>query len=172
MTHPRLFFALLGLWCVGAQAADWGKANVQWLHGNGYELVNPSRSILTFECANGWQYGDNFLFVDVSEPGAKGTSLYAEFSPRFSVGSLAGRNTSFGIVKDVLLAATQEMGDGVRATLVGPGFALDLPGFAFADLNLYYRKSSRDGLAEQSHSGFQATVDWLLPFALSRRRAC
>jgi len=162
--------ALLGPWGFNAQAADWSQANVQLLHGNGFELGKQSRSIMTFEYANGWKYGDNFFFVDVSEPATKGTGYYAEFSPRFSLGALSGKKLAFGVVKDVMIAATQELGERLRATLVGPGFALDLPGFTFANLNLYYRKSSRDWLAEQSNAGFQASVDWLLPFTLGTQK--
>jgi nucleoside-specific outer membrane channel protein Tsx len=155
---------------VGAHAADWSTANVQLLHGSGFELGKDSRSIMTFEYASRWKYGDTFFFVDATEPAAKGTSLYAEFAPRFSLSALSGKKLSFGIVKDVLIATTQEVGDGVRATLIGPGLALDLPKFAFADLNFYYRKSSRDAVAVQSDGGFQVTLDWKLPFTLGSQQ--
>jgi nucleoside-specific outer membrane channel protein Tsx len=153
-----------------AQASDWSTTNVQVLHGNNYELGDSSMSILTMEHANGWKYGDNFFFLDVSNPASKGTSYYAEFSPRLSLGKISGKNLSFGIVKDVLLAGTLEMGEGLRAKLIGVGLALDLPKFAFADINLYYRKSERDWLVEQTDAGAQVTVDWLLPFAVGGQK--
>ena len=151
-------------------ASDWSTTNIQVLHGNGYELGDNSMSIMTMEHANGWKYGDNFFFVDISNPTSKGTSYYAEFSPRLSLGKISGKDLSFGIVKDVLLAGTLEMGEDLRAQLIGVGLALDLPKFAFADINLYHRKSKRDWLAEQTDAGAQVTVDWLLPFTVGGQK--
>lgn len=154
----------------GAQAAEWSTTNVQLLHGNGYELGDDSMSIMTFEHANGWKYGDNFFFLDVNNPAARGTGYYAEFAPRVSFGKLTGKSLKFGPIKDVLIAGTQEMGDELRATLLGIGFALDIPKFAFADINFYYRKSSRDWLTEQTDGGAQITLDWLLPFSIAGQK--
>lgn len=154
----------------GVHAAEWSTTNVQLLHGNGYELGDGSMSIMTFEHANGWKYGDNFFFLDVGNPTGRGTGYYAEFSPRVSMGRISGNTLKFGPVKDVLIAGTQEMGEDLRATLVGVGFALDIPKFAFADINFYYRESNRDWLAEQTDSGAQITIDWLLPFEIAGQK--
>lgn len=162
----------LGLGMQAAQAADWSKSNIQLLYGTGYAdnfgIDDEKKAVMTFEHANGWKYGDNFFFVDVSNPNAKGTRYYAEFSPRLSLGRMTGKNLSLGIVKDVLIAGTWEMGQGVRAYLVGAGVALDLPKFAFANLNFYSRKSYRDFVSYQTDTGFQVTIDWLLPFEAGR----
>lgn len=165
-----LALSLLASMSVASQAAEWSTTNVQLLHGEGYELGDNSMAILTVEHANGWKYGDNFFFLDVSNPASEGTSYYAEFSPRLSLGKLSGKNMSFGIVKDVLLAGTLEMGEDLRAYLLGVGVALDLPKFAFADINLYYRESERDWLASQTDGGAQVTIDWLLPFELAGQK--
>lgn len=166
----RLSLILFGLSSAASQAADWSSTNVQMLHGDGYELGDSEMSIMTVEHASGWKYGDNFFFLDVSNPFAKGTGYYAEFSPRLSLGNISGKKLAFGIVKDVLLAGTQEMGEDLRATLLGVGVALNLPKFAFADINLYYRESKRDWLTDQSDSGLQVTIDWLLPFTLGNQK--
>lgn len=170
---PRIASGLLALACAAAtsaMASEWSTTNVQLLHGDGYELGDDSMGILTVEHANGWKYGDNFFFLDVSNPMAKGTSYYAEFSPRLSLGKLTGRNLAAGIVKDVLVAGTLEMGEDLRSYLLGVGLALDLPKFAFADVNLYYRESERDWLARQTDGGAQVTIDWLLPFTLGGQK--
>lgn len=163
---------IAGLLSLGSavQASEWSTTNVQLLSGHGYELGDDSMTIMTFEHANGWKYGDNFFFVDVGNPFAPGTGYYAEFSPRVSFGKLFGKELKFGIVKDVLLAGTQEMGEDLRATLIGPGLALNLPKFAFADINFYYRKSYRDWVPTQTDSGAQITIDWLLPFTLGGQK--
>lgn len=169
-THVSTLALLLGLTAPGTHAADWSVTNVQLLHGTRYAddfgIDDKRKNIFTFEHASGWKYGDNFFFLDTSNPNAAGTGHYAEFSPRLSLGKLAGKTLAFGPVKDVLIAATSEQGDGVRAYLAGVGFALDLPKFAFADINLYARRSHRDFAAEQTNSGAQVTLDWLLPFEL------
>lgn len=153
-----------------AGAADWSATNVQLLYGTQYAdnfgIDDKGKAIFTFEHADGWKYGDNFFFLDVSNPGATGTAEYAEFSPRFSVGKIIGKDLSFGVVKDVLIAGTWEMGGGVRAYLAGIGFALGLPKFAFADLNIYARQSERDFAPVDTDLGWQVTIDWLLPFSL------
>jgi len=158
-----LLAALVG---VPAQAADWSAANVQYLAGDGYKLGDESMGIFTLEYAAGAKTWDVFLFLDVANPTGKGTGHYAEFSPRLSLGVLTSSPLSFGIVKDTMIATTVEMGDGVHAYLVGVGLPLKLPGFAFADLNLYARKSYRDFVVSQTDTGGQITVDWLLPFKL------
>lgn len=168
MTGLGLFMALSAGGIQTAAAADWSTTNIQLLYGTNYAddfgIDDEKKTVMTFEHANGWKYGDNFFFVDISNPGSRGTNHYAEFSPRLSLGQITGKELKFGIVKDVLLSGTMEMGDGVYAYLAGAALALDLPRFAFADINLYWRTSYRDFVSEQSDAGAQITVAWLLPF--------
>jgi nucleoside-specific outer membrane channel protein Tsx len=168
---PRfLALSLLAAAGVTCQAADWSATNVQVLYGTQYAddfgIDDEKKAVFTFEHANGWAYGDNFFFMDVSNATDRGTSYYAEFSPRLSLGKITGKKMSAGIVKDVLVAGTLEMGEDLRAYLLGIGLALDLPKFAFADINLYARQSKRDWLAQDTDTGAQVTIDWLLPFKL------
>ena len=151
---------------ISTQAADWSSTNVQLLNGSGYELGEKNRTIFTFENALGWKYGDSFLFIDVTEPFSEGTSYYSEFSPRFSLGKMTGKDMSFGIVKDVMVSTTLEMGQGTRGYLVGVGLPLDIPGFAFANVNLYARQSDRDFATDDTDLGGQVTLTWNRPFSL------
>lgn len=170
-TCAGMLAVLLGWIAPTTHAADWSATNVQLLHGSKYAddfgIDDKKKTVFTFEHANGWKYGDNFFFLDTGNPDARGTSHYAEFSPRLSVLKLSGKPEMKGLVKDVLIAGTWEQADGVRAYLLGPGLALNLPKFAFADINLYARKSYRDFVAEQTGTGWQVTIDWLLPFELA-----
>lgn len=149
-----------------AQAATWSSSNVQLLKGNSYELGDSSRTIFTYENALGFDYGDSFFFIDVTEPFDSGTSFYSEFSPRFSLSKMTGSDMSSGAIKDVMIATTLEMGDGVRGTLIGVGLPLKLDGFAFADVNFYLRKSERDFAAVQTDTGMQLTLVWKRPFSI------
>ncbi len=149
-----------------AQAATWNSSNVQLLKGNSYELGPEDRTILTYENALGFDYGDSFFFIDVTEPFDEGTSYYSEFSPRFSLSKMTGSDLSSGMIKDVMIATTLEMGDGVRGTLIGVGLPLNIDGFAFANVNFYLRKSERDFAAVQTDNGYQLTLTWKKPFSI------
>lgn len=157
---------LLAASAFNAQAATWSSSNVQILHGNDYALGAEERTLLTFENALGWKYGDSFLFIDVTEPTDSGTTYYSEWSPRFSIGKITGKELKYGIIKDVMVSTTLEMGDGVRGQLLGIGLPLDLPGFAFANFNLYARESERDFATSQTDTGAQITLTWKRPFSI------
>ncbi len=160
--------ALLSITAIAStavSAATWSSSNVELLKGNNYELGATDRTILTYENALGFDYGDSFFFVDVTEPTGSGTSFYSEFSPRFSLGKISGSDMSFGVVKDVMIATTLEMGDGVHAKLIGIGLPLKLDGFAFADVNFYLRKSYNDAFGS-SDPGMQLTLVWKRPFSI------
>lgn len=156
----------LTLASVAVQAAGWSSTNVQLLRGDGYELGAEERTIFTLENALGWKYGDSFFFIDVTEPTGEGTTKYAEFSPRFSFGKITGKDLSFGIVKDIMLATTFELGEETNATLIGIGLPLAIPGFAFANANIYLRDSQRDFADEQTGTGGQVTLTWNRPFSI------
>ncbi|MDD0975297.1 outer membrane protein OmpK [Pseudomonas fontis] len=142
---------------VPAMASDlllWQTNSLTYLYGTKFE-VNPAiQQTVTFEHADKWKYGDNFLFVDkIFYNGGrdfnKGTNTYySEISPRLSFGKIFDRKFEFGPIKDVLLAMTYETGEGdTEAFLIGPGFDLAIPGFNYFTLNIYQRNTigSRPG---------------------------
>ena len=89
---------------VNAGSADFATTNIQYLHGAHYADFNPNggfshsdeASIVTIEHFDAWKYGDNFLFVDITNPDGEGDgfgttgkssgNFYAEISPRLSLG--------------------------------------------------------------------------------------
>ena len=140
-----------------AMAGDlllWQTNSVSYLYGKDF-AVNPSiQQTITFEHADRWKYGDNFMFIDSTyyngeKDRNKGVhAYYGEFSPRLSLGKILDRRFEFGPIKDVLLAMTYENGeDDTEAYLIGPGFDLAVPGFNFFTLNFYNRhtEGSRAG---------------------------
>ena len=134
-----------------AMAGDW----VQWqdnsltyLYGKDYTVNPPNQQTVTFEHADGWKYGDNFLFIDKTFYNGQDDSLngsnsvYGEVSPRLSFGKIFGTKFEFGPIKDVLLAMTYEWGENdVESYLIGPGFDLAIPGFDYFQLNFYQRNT-------------------------------
>ncbi|MDH5300990.1 MAG: DUF5020 domain-containing protein [Gammaproteobacteria bacterium] len=150
-----------------AHAASWSSTNVQVLSGDSYELGPAKRTILTIENAAGWEYGDSFFFVDITNPWGHKTGQYVEFSPRASLNKIFDAPVSDGLIKEYFIASTLEMGNNLNAQLLGPGVALNLPGFRFANLNFYARKSHRDWATTDTDIGGQITATWQLPIAIA-----
>ncbi len=171
-------FGVLSQW-VHAGAAEWSSTNIQYLYGTTYSEIyfdsnvgaldsrDETRSIITLEHVNGWKYGDNFFFVDITNPDRAGatspTAFYGEISPRLSFGKMTGTDLSFGIIKDVLLATTLEVGDangGFHNYLYGVAVDFNIPGLPVAQINYYVRNE------KGFDTGNQITLVWLYPFAI------
>lgn len=151
-----------------AGAATWSSTNIQLLYGDNYNTGfggDDTRTIITVEHANAWKYGDNFFFVDITNPNRTAnppTSFYAEISPRFSLGAITGKDLSLGIIKDFLITTTLEEGQGFHNYLYGLAADFNFPGFVFFQFNWYI---VRDEVTADD-KGSQITLAWLLPFKL------
>jgi nucleoside-specific outer membrane channel protein Tsx len=137
-----------------------------FLYGDGFELGDDERTIITAEHANAWRYGDNFFFVDVTNPTRNSTEtpteFYAEFSPRLSLGKITGAKVGLGFITDVLLAGTLETGEGFHNYLYGLGVDLAVPGFNYVSVNGYRRDNRSPG----AEDGWQVTLVWGTDFQL------
>lgn len=160
----------------------WQDNRLTYLAGQGYEVNPEYQQTLTFEHVSGWSHGDLFVFADATRFNGRKDALsgqdsyYGEFSPRLSLGKTLGREMKAGPLRDVLLAATYEFGEGdVETLLAGPGFDLAIPGFDYFQLNVYRRfpENGRDGKTTQitpvwgltfpvgaSHVVFDGFIDW------------
>jgi nucleoside-specific outer membrane channel protein Tsx len=149
-TLSSLVLAGTALAASDAQAAgdwlQWQSNSLTYLNGRDFTVDPQIQQTFTFEHADSWKYGDNFLFVDKifyngkASSSAGNSTLYGEFSPRLSASKILDRSITFGPVKDVLLALTYEFGEGDNESyLFGPGFDLDVPGFDYFQLNFYKR---------------------------------
>lgn len=148
----------------GANLLEWHTTNVQILRGKGFELGDDIMGIATLEHANGWKYGDNFLFIDyfIDDP----NQSYGEFSPRLSFSKITGEDFSYGLIQDVLLSFTYEKGVDFDALLYGAAVDLNIPGFALAQLNAY----ARDNTSFSDDFGWQITGVWSRPFDLGNTK--
>ncbi len=145
---------------------QWQTTNVQALRGFDYELGSKQRTIMTIEHANRWTYGDFYMFADLTFPDQGQFFFYVEPTLRFSLGKIAGRDLTFGVVKDVYLAVNAELPKAARVRLLaGVSADLDLPGFKFFKVNML----SRDNLALPG-STYQLTVVWKRPFQIGKAR--
>lgn len=165
-----------------AGSAEFATTNIQYLHGTNYADFNPNggfshddeSDIVTIEHFNVWKYGDNFIFVDITNPTGDGDgfgttgktsgSFYAEISPRLSLGKILGKDLSWGLIQDVLFTSTLEIPESpVKQTwLYGAAVDLKLPGFQFFQVNWYIRDNQASGI----DTGQQVTLAWGAPFKL------
>lgn len=143
---------------------EWQSNNIQGLYGEGFLLSSDTQQVtFTFEHANGWKYGDNFFYVD--HVIGHTDEINAEWSPRLSLAKMTGEDFSFGIIQDVLIASTWEKGRNFDAYLLGAGVDLELPGFAFAQLNVYNRNNP-----DAAGHGWQTTAAWSRPFEIGNAK--
>jgi nucleoside-specific outer membrane channel protein Tsx len=169
-------------------AEIWGNTEVQ-LQALG-ELERPGTggtadtTIITFQHAGGWEYGDNFFFIDhlrysvnndANFPVADSSEFYGEWYSNFSLGAISGNDLSFGPVKDIGVVAGFNFAPEVDSAWVLPGvrFALDLPGFAFAQIDVTGYIHQGGGSADSpvftvvdEDSSFMVDFAWAYPFKI------
>ncbi|WP_407315920.1 outer membrane protein OmpK [Pseudomonas sp. nanlin1] len=137
---------LAGTQAGAADLFQWQSNSLTYLYGKDF-TVNPQiQQTVTFEHADAWAYGDNFLFVDKifyngeADANLGANTYYGEISPRLSMGKIFGQKFEFGPITDVLLAMTYEFGEGdSESYLIGPAFDLAVPGFDYFQINFYQR---------------------------------
>lgn len=167
---------LVGVAVSVASGADWAENNVQFLYGDQFELSgNEEQSIISFEHASGWKYGDNHLFVDVTAPDKEGTEVYGEWSTRVAPGRFFDITAKEGLFKEAFLTAEYDFGNSggfciddevveleTRVLLYGGAIDLNLPGFNFFQLNVQVRDDDN-----QDGQTYQITPVWGMNFDIA-----
>ena len=156
----------LSLSCVATQALDWTSNNIQYLHGSGYLLGSKDREIVTLEHSDGWQYGQNFGFIDTTHHdeyvNGYEWEAYGEAYSYLSANKVTGAHVHYGPIKDVgmtlgINAGSLPSSTPFRAYLAGGSIQFDLPLFKFLQVDLLGYKNER--LPSVS---FQVTPSWEL----------
>lgn len=131
--------------------------------------------IVTLQHASEWEYGDNFFFVDFLASGNRrfnNRDAYLEWYPTLSLGKISGSKLAFGPIRDIALigGVNVAVDDNVTRALPGIRFALDLPGFAFANLDVMavFDESAgvRSGGAPSQDDTYMVDFNWGLPFSI------
>ncbi|HET7204543.1 MAG TPA: outer membrane protein OmpK [Steroidobacteraceae bacterium] len=155
-------------------------------YGWGFEVDPDEQSTFTYEHAHDSRIGDLFIFVDSvrfhgTPDGAADRTWYGEISPRLSLGKTLGKDLSFSLFKDVLIAGTYERGEDAdlsEAALLGVGFDLDvsesgpiggLGQFKYLQLNVYGRSELTEGTRNGFHD-VQVTMVAGRPFSVGSAR--
>ncbi len=143
--------------------------NIVYLYGFDWNLGQQERDVLTLEYYRNTSWGDLFMFVDITNLARATdqfpTEFYGEINPRFSFNKLLDADLSIGPVKEFFQSNSIELGsipnkDFIRH-LHGVGFGLDLPGFQFANVDLYLRNDP-----ELEGVTWQVTLSWGFPFQI------
>ncbi len=108
--------------------------------------------VYTFQHASGWKYGSNFMFVDTIDArrsGFQDFEIYGEWYSNFSLGKITGKEVGGGIVRDIGFIVGIGYGDDAKVRKYTPGIrlALDLPGFAFANVDMMAYIDGNKGIA-------------------------
>lgn len=171
-----------------ASAEIWGNTEVQLQAFGELERAGTGgtadTTIITFQHAGGWEYGDNFFFVDhlrysvnsdANFPVEDSSELYAEWYSNFSLGAITGSNLAFGPVKDIGVVAGFNFAPEVDSLWLLPGMrlSLDLPGFAFAQIDVTSYIHQGGGSASSpvftvvdEDSSFMVDFAWAYPFKI------
>ena len=160
-----------------ADAQGWSVTEVQYQGGSALQDhdVSPTgtQHLITFQHASGWNLGENFFFVDMaccSGAGDANREIYMEWYPFLSLGAITGKEIAWGPVRGVGPLGGINWGAQGKLLKIAPGFRLqlDLPGFAFANLDYLYLVDRSAGLAEggapQSDNSHLIDFNWALPF--------
>jgi nucleoside-specific outer membrane channel protein Tsx len=181
-------FALITLFSIPAFSETWSKTEVQLQAFGELERVGTGgtaeATILTFQHAGGWEYGDNFFFVDHSRHSvnndanfavADSSEFYGEWYSSFSLGAISGNDLSLGIVKDFSLVIGSNFAPEVDSMWVLPGvkLSLDLTGFAFASVTVtgFMHQGGGDSNSQvftivDEDSSFMVDFAWAYPFKI------
>ncbi|MFI3186119.1 MAG: ion channel protein Tsx [Methylococcaceae bacterium] len=161
-----------------AELFDWSATEIQYLHGDGYQMPKNgsdiSRSIITLSHADGWALGRNFFFMDtlISDHGeVSQVNLYGEFYSYLSLSKMTGTPLAYGFLKDLNISAGVNAGEnmdsvfsGTRIILYGVAVDFNLPGFKLLTVD-FLRHDVLDPV--YLGSSWQITPVWKLPFAIA-----
>ncbi len=163
-----IFISGLSIESQSTELFEWSSNNIQFLSGSGFELGSSHHNTITLEHADGWKYGENFLFLDFIQRDDIGLEVYGEWYPRLSHNKLSGKDLSLGLIKDFSIlgginAGSEPSNDPFVAFALGAGFSLDIPYAEFVQLDVMAYKSD-----EVNSTGIQITPSWSIPFSIGR----
>lgn len=166
---------------VSSQAEIWSNTEVHLSSGELDKTPTDTADtmIVTLQHAGGHKYGKNFFFVDYSRYAENtatrkdSSTFYGEWYSTISLGAITGNDMSFGAVKDVGLISGFNFAPDVDSAWFLPGvsLALDLPGFAWANLDITAYNHLHGAEAGSSsfkvideESSYMIDFNWAYPF--------
>jgi nucleoside-specific outer membrane channel protein Tsx len=143
---------------------EYVKHSIAILKGNTYEVGERRREVGTVDHFSVWKWGEIYSFVDYTFFDEQDDETYFEIKPKLSLSYLSGESLEYGIIKDFFLA-TEFNYSSEKTTEVylgGLGVKLEVPGFQWWNMNLYYREDVKAA----GGGTYQFSTDWGIPFQL------
>lgn len=172
--HSFCFYTLISLlflhFSTAAYCFDWSTSELHYQYGNlnqPFQQRNAATSIVTFQHASGWRYGDNFLFVDTIMAHGQKVNFYGEYYGNLSLGKITGKDLAIGPIKDfgVLNGVNWAPNSGMLKYLPGLRLSWDIPGFQFLNSDFTAYIDNSDSKIAESDS-FMADINGRYPFEL------
>jgi nucleoside-specific outer membrane channel protein Tsx len=154
-------------WSAPVHAADWSDTSISFRTGNQFrEPFNPqaiSKNILGFTHVSGYQYGGNFLNIDLLQSDSKDPAslnqssgaqeAYVVYRHTLDLGKISGKEMKFGAVRGVGITAgfdwntKNDVGYNSRKRMLvlGPTLMWDVPGFFNTSLVLLHESNAPSG---------------------------
>ena len=157
----------------GGLTADenfWYKPNfmehsVSYLYANTFKVGERDREIISFDHFSKWQWGEVYAFLDYTYFDEDDDEAYFEIKPKISLSYLFDKKLEAGPVKDVFWANEFNYSNlgGAEVYLTGLGVKLDVPGFKWWNMNLYFREDVK----VNGRGTYQFSTDWCIPISIS-----
>lgn len=179
----KVLIVLFGICSAASVASEWSKTELFYQHG---KLLTPNfagggeyaTSVITFQHASGWKYGDNFFFIDYLNDsnldGFDDSNFYGEIYLHFSASKIFDTKVPSNIIKDVgmVMGINADADANVMKYLQGVRISWDLPGFAFLNSDITAYIDDSDGLragtanAPMEEDSFMVDVSFGYPFSI------
>lgn len=161
-----------------AEAQGFSRTEFQYQGGTAFggTVVSPPgfQHVFTLQHASAWSRGENFFFVDMvccSDP-VSNRDMYLEWYSALKLSAVTNREFSWGPVADIGLLGGINWGAQTHASRLTPGlrFSLDLPGFAFANLDATWLvdvgRGLDDGGPPRDGGILGLDFNWARPFSI------
>ncbi|KGM06739.1 Nucleoside-binding outer membrane protein [Methylophaga thiooxydans] len=153
-----------------AESPSWRSTNIQFLHGNQYELGPKTRESITIEHASTWSMGQSYFFSNIFNRRDVGTEFYAEFYPRMTWKAITGKPSPVKLLDDFSVVAGINIGnlprnDPFKAYLLGLGVKFKAPAMENLSLDVMAFKSEN-----ANTTGIQVSPVWSMKFNLGKHR--
>lgn len=189
MKSKRLIslFAIAVLLSNSTLAADWSDTEISLLRGTRFHdngnNIDIAKTIITLQHASGYKYGRNFFFVDMIKSDSADNNageVYVEYRHTLSISKIGDMDWSQLFIKDVGITGginygskNNTFGSNPKGLLLGPTFDLNIPSFAFfnVDVLAYKDTGTFSGfgggrLCGDSNTTYWVTPAWKLPFSI------
>ncbi|WP_404339543.1 nucleoside-binding protein [Pseudoalteromonas mariniglutinosa] len=184
MNIKKICFATtLSLLSSASWAVNWSSTQLHLNNGdfkNPFSLQKSNTKIVSLQHASGYNYGDNFFFIDYIsddlDDGYQDKDFYGEWYSTFSLAKLSDRNLSFGAMTDIGLTAGFNAAGDAKVLKYLPGVKVNwqAPGFSFLStlVTAYIDDSegvARGGAPTETNS-WMLDIAWGYPFAIGKQK--